>query len=253
MIGVSCTNFCTKMPEEVLDSLVGRFELWEIFSEAEHSIEYHLGMFEEILQTYDLSYTLHSPICDINIASLSDKMREASVREISSNAIAANKLGIEKMVVHPGLASMAVDGTAEVATERSKWAMTFLERVSKEYGVTIAIENMPSMKFFLGQTADDLARIVDGTDLSICLDIGHANTTGQLDEIIDKLGDRIAHVHIHDNHGETDEHLTLGEGNIDFEDVLAKLNGYDGDFIIESRSLESAIESQKVLDGLLYE
>ena len=253
MIGMSCTHFGTKMPEEVLNSLVGKFDLWEIFSEAEHSIVYHTDLFQDLLPTYDMNYTVHSPICDLNIAAISDRLREASVREIAATAIAANKLDIGMMVVHPGLSSMAVNGTEEVAAERAKWAMTFLEKVSDEYGVSLAIENMPEMKFFLGRTADQLARIIDGTNLSVCLDIGHANTTGQLDELVEKLGDRIVHVHVHDNHGETDEHLTLGEGNIDFKDALSKINDYDGDFIIESRTLESAIESQKTLDGLIYE
>ena len=253
MIGMSCTHFGTRMPEEVLDSLVGKFELWEIFSEAEHSVVYHTDVFQDLLPMYDLSYTIHAPICDLNVAALSDKLREASVREIAANAIAANKLGIDKMVVHPGLSSMAVDGTEGIATERAKWAMTFLEKVSEEYGVTMAIENMPDMKFFLGRTADNLAHILEETDLSVCLDIGHANTTGQLDEMIEKLGDRIVHVHIHDNDGTADQHLTLGKGTIDFEDVLSKLNDYDGDFIIESRNLESAVESQAFLESLIYE
>ena len=38
------------------------------------------------------------------------------------------------------------------------------------------------------------ADIVDGTDLGICFDIGHANTSGQIDAMIDTFGDRIANI-----------------------------------------------------------
>ncbi len=111
----------------------------------------------------------------------------------------------------------------------------------------MVIENMPEVPFFLGRTAESLADLVDGTDLSICFDIGHANTTGQIDAMIDLLGDRIRNIHIHDNNGARDEHLTIGEGSIDFDRVLGRLKGYHGNYIIESRDFQSAVESDQRL------
>ena len=69
--------------------------------------------------------------------------------------------------------------------------------------------------------------------------------------MIDTFSDRIANVHIHDNMGERDEHLTLGEGSIDFQHVISMLKGYTGNYIIESKNLDSAVRSKKVLERLL--
>jgi len=120
-----------------------------------------------------------------------------------------------------------------------------------EFGIAACLENMPSFKFMIGRTAKEMFELVDGTDMKICFDIGHANTVNQIDEMTDLLGDRIKNVHIHDNNGDNDDHMTIGDGNIDFEKVLKKLSKYKGKYIIESRSLESAVISRDRLRGLL--
>jgi sugar phosphate isomerase/epimerase len=251
MIGVSCTAFSADPPKEWLDRIVGEFELWEIFSEASHSVVYNFKEFRDLLPCYDLHYSIHAPICDINIASISDPVRKGSMKETLDTIKAANKLDIGRVTVHPGLSSMSVRGIEDRYIRRAKESMMILEKASHEYGITIAIENMPDIYFFLGRTAEDLAEIVDGTDLGICFDIGHANTAGQIDAMVDTFGDRIENVHIHDNKGKSDEHLTIGKGNIDFEHVISKLGSYSKNYVIESKTFESAVESQSALGPLL--
>ncbi|TQS85434.1 MAG: hypothetical protein A3208_03175 [Candidatus Methanoprimaticola hominis] len=74
---------------------------------------------------------------------------------------------------------------------------------------------------------------------------------GQIDAMIDTFGDRIVNIHIHDNHGETDEHLTIGDGDIDFAHVIRRMSGYRGNWIIESKSMESAVQSLPRLQKML--
>lgn len=155
------------------------------------------------------------------------------------------------VTVHPGLTSMSVPGLEERAVARAKESLRVMDRVVREYDLIVAIENMPAFPFFLGRTAEQLADIVDGTDLGICFDIGHANTMGQIDAMIDTFGDRIVNIHIHDNHGETDEHLTIGDGDIDFAHVIRRMSGYRGNWIIESKSMGSAVQSLPRLQKML--
>ena len=251
MIGISCTAFSSDEPGYWLDRIVGNFDLWEIFSEASHSIVSNFDTFNELLPSYDLHYSVHAPICDINIASISGPIREASMKETLDTIKAANDLGIDRITVHPGLSSMSVHGIEDRYIAYARQSMEVLDKVSKEYNVTLAIENMPNPFFFLGRKAEELAYIVEGTELGICFDIGHANTTGQIDAMIDTFGDRIKNIHIHDNNGEKDEHLTIGKGKIDFKKVLSKLSFYDRNFVIESKTYDSAYESQSVLESLL--
>ena len=247
MIGISCTSFSADPPKMWLDQIVGNFDLWEIFSEASHSIVYHEKELRDLLPSYDLHYSIHAPICDINIASISDPVRKASMKETLDTIKVANKLGIDRMTIHPGLSSMSVHGIDYKYLAHAKESMKVLDDAQKEYGTSLAIENMPNSYFFLCRTAAELDEIVGDTDLGICFDIGHANTTGQIDEMIDTFGKRIKNIHIHDNNGDKDEHLTIGTGSIDFCKVLKKLKFYDRNYVIESKNYDSAAESQSVL------
>ncbi|MDR0791374.1 MAG: sugar phosphate isomerase/epimerase, partial [Methanomassiliicoccaceae archaeon] len=93
--------------------------------------------------------------------------------------------------------------------------------------------------------------LVDGTEVKVCFDIGHANTMSQIDEMMDLLSDRIKNIHIHDNNGDNDDHMTIGDGRIDFPPILKRLSKYNGKYIIESRSLGSAVISRDRLKGML--
>ncbi len=250
-IGVSCPGFSANPVEDWAIPVFEEFDHWEIFSEACHSFLYCLGELEEVLPSYDMTYSVHTPICDVNLAAVSDCIREASLNEVVRTAELASELEITMFTVHPGLFSLSVPGIEERSLEIARESMRYLDRASAEYGVTFAIENMPSLPFFIGRTAEQLASVIEGTDLSVCFDIGHANTTGQIDAMIDAFKDRIANVHIHDNDGGSDAHMTIGDGDIDFGHVLRRLSSYSGNYIIESKSFESAVESQDRLEPML--
>ena len=239
------------MFEEVIAEVSKVFDHWEIVSEAEHRLQPLAARFADLMPSYKLSYSIHAPISDINIGSLNDRIREDSVIELLSLAETAVSLNIDTITIHPGITPMAVPYMEEKAAEKARRSLGSIDRISSEYGVRIAVENMPAFPFMLGRTAEELKYLLEGTNLGFCLDIGHANNTEQIDEIISEFRDRFINIHIHDNNGEHDEHLTLGEGSIDFKSVLSKLANYQGNFIIESKSFPSAVESQDYLRPLL--
>ena len=68
--------------------------------------------------------------------------------------------------------------------------------------------------------------------LNVHLDVGHAFIYGGMQNIhryILTFKDKIVHIHLHDNHGESDEHLPIGSGFINHRNVVAWLKqiGYD--------------------------
>lgn len=251
MIGVSSPTFSSYPVEDVLPGLAKFFNHWEIVSEAEHQLPLIAPRLAMLMDSYDMSFSIHAPFCDINIASLNERIRESSVMEIINMVEYAVNMNIRTITFHPGLYSMAVPDMEERSIMSAKRSIRMLDRISEEYGVNMALENMPSMPFMLGHTAQEMSELIEGTGMPICFDIGHANTVGQIDEIIDALGDRIINVHVHDNDGTADKHMTVGDGNIDFAAVLGKLRRYTGNYIIESRSLESAVESLDRLSAIL--
>ena len=106
----------------------------------------------------------------------------------------------------------------------------------KRNSVAINLEN-------LTETADDLDRVLNAEpDVGITLDVGHANLHGLENisiSIIDRLGQVIRHVHLHDNRGGTgrydDLHLPIGHGRVEFKPIIASLcdMGYRGTMTFE--------------------
>jgi sugar phosphate isomerase/epimerase len=114
----------------------------------------------------------------------------------------------------------------DVIDER-RWDAAFssLEHLSlfaRHRGVTLALENTPgematpaNLKHFLERT-----RL---TGVKLCFDTGHANIEGGLAEALETVHDLVVTTHIHDNHGERDDHLLPYQGNIDWSATLAAL------------------------------
>jgi sugar phosphate isomerase/epimerase len=90
---------------------------------------------------------------------------------------------------------------------------------AKQRGVIIALQNSANE---LGSPAS-LHQFVKGTrlDLRYCFDIGHAHIDSEVAPSFELLRDRVVTTHIHDNHGERDEHLLPYEGTIDWDAALA--------------------------------
>ena len=250
MISVSSTSFSAQSLESTLEAVSKEFQHWEIFAEGEHYLPHILSRFGELAPSYDLKYSIHAPISDVNIASMSERMREAATLELMSTMECAIQMGIETITVHPGYRPFVVKGMEDKAVLRAAKSLRTLDRVSREFGLRVAVENMPEFFMMLGKTASDMEALIDGSDLGICFDIGHAYTARQMDELL-ALKDRFINVHIHDNNGGHDEHLTIGEGVIDFQSVLSKLKGYKGNYVIETKTMESALKSRELLKQML--
>jgi len=137
----------------------------------------------------------------------------------------AEELPFSRMVLHMG-------GSRETADPRKRdAAFSTLEHLvlhAKHVGVTLCVENTLSE---LGQPAY-LRTFVDETrltDLRFNFDIGHAHLSdGEEAERIAKafepMRELVASVHLHDNHGEKDEHLPPYDGSIDWQNALSVLN-----------------------------
>ena len=74
--------------------------------------------------------------------------------------------------------------------------------------------------------------------LGLNLDIAHTyvqDTSQRFDRFLCLLGDRLAHVHISDNDGGSDQHLPVGAVRLPLKDCLAKLrrHGYDQRLTLE--------------------
>lgn len=244
-IGISSPDFSLIAFEEIMEKISKHFNRWEIVAEGKHYLWDIKEKFLKITSSYNVKFSVHAPLSDINIASINQKMGNESIRQINETIKIASKLNISLITMHPGHLSPLGVLVPEEVKEINKRSVKQISKTAEEYGVTIALENMPNQRITTCHSLKELLEIAD-SNVGICFDIGHANTNNNIGEFLDY--GKFVNVHIHDNFGKNDPHLVIGEGNIDFRNVLKKLNEkYGGVVVIESRGLKAGVESKNVL------
>lgn len=133
-------------------------------------------------------------------------------------------------------------------------AIAGLVEDAAERGITIMVENI-DRAFSRVEDFEPIFAAVPAARFH--LDIGHANLRLGLGErnrtpgLLKAFGDRLAHVHISDNRGGTDDlHLPLGAGAIDWRAAARWLHeaGWDGTVTLEvfSREREHLLTSRRL-------
>jgi sugar phosphate isomerase/epimerase len=249
MISVSSPVFSMLDFEMALGFVSQEFDAWEIVAEGRHFLPDLERNFRDITSPFDLKFSAHCPLSDVNLGSLNPRMRDASVREIVNGISSASRMNMSVCTVHPGYFSNIGMLDKQSVIAKTKESLAVIEAASKEYGVKVAIENLPLMGGAgMGRTPEDLYALIEGLELGICFDVGHANTNKVVDEWLKHSKDFL-NVHIHDNLGDYDAHLPIGMGNIDFKKVLSALSDYKGLLVIESRSLGEGVVSRDQLQS----
>ena len=203
------------------------------------------------LEDAGIRRTIHAPFMDLSPGSYEPLLREITRNRFHQVMDAAATLRPRVVVFHPGYDKWRYGETRDrwLAESIPLWE-EMVER-GEECDCVIAVENIfeeePSTLF-------DLFTCVDSPRLRHCFDMGHWNLFKKvgLEEWFSVLGPFMAEAHIHDNHGEKDEHLPIGEGEIDIQLCFSLLGRYAPNAIrtIEAHTrekLERALTNLKQL------
>jgi sugar phosphate isomerase/epimerase len=239
MISISTLAFSNHPLSAALSDIEKMGSRAEIFSEDLHDV---IRTDVDVdLSAYSLSYSLHTPMKNVNLASPIDSVRLSALDVMQKSASFCQKHDISIMVVHPGVLE---DGSTLLEAEAAYLkSLPALQKIKEEYGVRLCIENMPKIDILLFQKPGD----IDLTGLELVLDIGHAQTAGCLDEFL-KMP--VAHYHIHDNDGLVDAHLGFGDGVIGFsklEQIVSKAQREKAILVAENKTVENAIKTAGAL------
>ncbi|HJJ38677.1 MAG TPA: sugar phosphate isomerase/epimerase [Methanocorpusculum sp.] len=197
-----------------------------------------------LLAAFPYEYTIHAPARSVNIASVLEPIRRASVELIAESISLAAECGAKRVVFHPGYFTFKEEyGKAVSALKKS---LVEIHAVSEETGIPCCVENMGNWGYFFLQKAEDIS-LVSGTDF--CLDIGHAHECGTLSEF---LKVPFVQIHVHDNDGTSDTHLALGKGTIDIAAVAeAVRRNKIVSPIAECATLDDALATKRILENVL--
>lgn len=216
-------------------------------------------------------YQTHAPFPTYT----ADSARDAVIFEAERKALLASSiLGARFVVVHPAI--IRENRYGSLSAENKEINVDLYSRLIPyldEYGVSIAIENMfnydPEKKCIcptVCSSSDEMVDYIDtmnslcknGDRFVACLDVGHTNLSGEkpLADMVKTLGHRLKSLHIHDNHGITDDHTAPGFGNVKYDEFCAALKeiGYDGDFVFEADNFYNRFDRELTYDAgvLLY-
>lgn len=248
-IGVSTLALFPMSIENILDYIesikIGYVEI--IMEYPYHEID------SDLINSYDLKTSVHSPLSDINIASLNESIRKASVREIKDSIDLASKIDASVVVVHPGhMAFLIREFKGELMQSSLKSLKECLKHAG-EYGINLCVENMPEMDGMICKSLEELYELTQKTGVSIALDVGHAHSMGlSIDEMLKY--DNIGHIHLSDNDGSFDNHDAIGSKNIDFKSLFKGLRRikFDGVCVIEVKKQNEILESLDYIKKLNY-
>jgi sugar phosphate isomerase/epimerase len=205
-------------------------------------------------------HSLHSPTdrsiapdrkssAPISIAEPERVRRIEAVDEVKRALDVAEHIPFPYLIQHVGRSR---DPLEPRRLDAAFYSLEHLGLFAKQRGVTIALENTPGelaapacLRQFLDETHLD--------DLGLCFDIGHAHLGDGVEHSFHAMRDRIVTTHIHDNHGEQDEHLPPYEGTIQWEAALALLAGAPRElpFVLELKEPARGAPETLVLDQAL--
>ena len=122
--------------------------------------------------------------------------------------------------------------------------------------IPLALENLALEEGDLLRGPEEVKALLDRfPGLGFCLDVGHALVElGPRGPLLywEALGERLLHLHLHDNHGRKDDHLPVGAGSVPWEALAPLLRGFSGTAALEVGGKEGGVrQSASRLNALL--
>ena len=204
-------------------------KLFEIVDDGFHALnKKNVSILKEIAASYTIRFTVHSPFADVNIASPSKVIRTLMLNRLKRSMVYANALDAKLWVLHPGnKTGISMFYPGEDWKQNLK-SIHFLNSLANDFGLKIAIENLPGKYGFIMKNPEDFIRLYKEdsslNDIGVVLDTGHSNLENQTESFLRKLPKKIVHIHVSDNMGDDDQHLGIGYGQIDWNQFAQTLH-----------------------------
>ena len=160
------------------------------------------------------SLSIHGPCVAVNLA---DKSHKNYAKIFAKTFAYAKKIKAGFVVVHT---NEGWSGEREQVQNLVIRRLRNLLELGEQYGVQVLIENvgLRPKQSLLFDLPEFMALLDVFPQAGVLLDTGHAHVNGwDIPAVIKTLGKRLVACHLHDNSGQGDEHLPIGQGSIAWE------------------------------------
>lgn len=238
--------------EHLVEIAAHDFDCVELFATRSH-FDYHDGaavraLAEWLEDTRLALNSLHAPITAslvgntwgevYSTAAADESRRQRALAEAGAALAVAQTVPYRHLVVHLGVTQAAADDNSRDAARRSVLA---LHEMAQKVGVKLALEVIPNPLSTPEALVTFIEHDLEGADVGICMDVGHAFIMGDLADAIETCAEYLVTTHLHDNRRRSDDHLAPGDGAIDWPAALMSLQkiGYDGAWMFEVANTSS--------------
>jgi sugar phosphate isomerase/epimerase len=235
--------------DQLLEIAAHGFEAVEVFATRTH-FDYHnpaaIADLQQWLADAGLElHGIHAPVTEsfvggrwgpaLSLASVDRERRAQAVGEAERALHIARRIPVGVFVVHLGLPRTSQPAPTENNRDAARRSVEELQQIAEPLGVRLAVEVIPNELSRAGSLVHFVEEDLDGVDVGICLDFGHAHMDGDLVDAIETVSGHLVATHVHDNDGRADEHLVPFDGTIDWPGVMTAVQkvGYDGTLLLE--------------------
>ncbi|MCL2518858.1 MAG: sugar phosphate isomerase/epimerase, partial [Oscillospiraceae bacterium] len=187
---------------------------------------------------------IHGPWMGVNELWTDSVIGQNFIDEIFEYIKVCSVYEIPTLVIHPecknGTKYVDLPETFKIGIDRWKRIVDEAERLN----INIAIENMARPEYL-----DCIFTNIQSNRLGFCFDSGHWNLFMPELDLLTLYGDKLMALHLHDNDGKEDWHALPFAGNIDWDNIKAKLVGYKGAIALEvnNKTLEHITDPAEFL------
>ena len=225
------------------------FEAVELFATRAH-FDYHderaIGDLAEWLTDTGLAlHSVHAPIVQalkggkwvgpFSNASRDEIARKTALEETAAAIAVARQIPYRYLVVHLGTPTTERVAANDNQPDIARRSVEEIADKAARAHVRVALEVIPNSLSSAAALADLVDEGLDGLDVGVCLDYGHAHLMGDLGEAVETLSGHLWTTHVHDNGGTRDDHLVPYAGSIDWDAAMMETQkiGYDGTLMFE--------------------
>ncbi len=192
-------------------------------SKSPEAWDYRLQRHREIRRRFPGPLAIHGPFLGISYSFEDHLLRSAVRQRLDMTWNVVQEFRPQTLVLHTAFQeeSIRFNYLEQWMKDNAAFWQDEIERYAG-IGTTVVLENVMEVSpEFQINLHDRIAH----PNLKLCMDVGHVNLSSRIEPArwIQAFGPRLHHVHLHDNHGDRDEHLPIGKGTIAFDPIFAAL------------------------------
>jgi sugar phosphate isomerase/epimerase len=235
--------------EHLLEIAAHGFDMVEVFATRTH-FDFHnpaaVADLQQWLAEAGLGlHGIHAPIIQayeggrwigpLSLASTDEPTRELAVAETERALHIARRIPVKVLVAHLGYPRTEAVGQPSDSRSAALRSIEALTGPAEALGVTLAVEVIPNELSRAGSLVHFVEEDLQGSNVGICLDFGHAHMDGDILDAIETVSGHLVTTHLHDNRGKADDHLVPFDGTIDWPAALTAVQkiGYDDTLLFE--------------------